>query len=359
MDTECRLVFWLAEQLPDARDVRIDGLDRVTMGHSAETLLLCLIWADSSGEHREDICVRLRPPAPGLLEPYDLQRQFDVLRGLELTPVRSPKDYWLESSGAILGQGFYVIEVLPGTVYERVVPDEVAADPERIRRMCEGIVEQIAAIHTVDLQSTGLDAIADGHDYLRRELERWSGEIRRVQRGPQPALERLVEVITKAQPEQSETLTLVHGDPKPGNFVCEGSDISAVFDWEMTTIGDPMADIGWAEVVWTMGSFTSLPGALTTDQAVARWTELTGIEIHDRPWYRALQALKMAVILLVGGQLFDSRASEDLRMMEMPYAIDPLTRVGLRELGINEALPSGPVSPRKERMLEVEAAVNL
>ncbi len=126
----------------------------------------------------------------------------------------------------------------------------------------------------------------------------------------------------------------------------------------MATIGDPMADIGWAEVVWTMGSFTALPGALTTDQFVALWTELTGLEVHDRSWHRAFQALKMAVILLVGGHLFDAGDSEDLRMMEMTYAIDPLTRLGLGEFGIDEEIPVGPVLPRKERISEVREAMN-
>jgi aminoglycoside phosphotransferase (APT) family kinase protein len=354
---EHHLAAWFADRMPDARDVRIEGLDRVTTGHSAETLLLALNWTDGAGDHRDDVCIRVRPVAPGLLEPYDLKRQFEVLRALESTPVRSPRVYWFEPSGDVLGQEFYVMEVLPGTVYERIVPEEVATDPRRINRMCTGVVEQLAAIHTVDLQATGLSGIADGSDYLGREIAHWAGEIRRVQRGPLPALELLVEAIAETQPEQRAKVTLVHGDPKPGNFAFVGSDVSAVFDWEMAALGDPMADIGWAEVIWTMGSFTSLPGALTTDEFVAQWAERTGFEVHDRSWYRALQALKMAVILLVGGYLFDAGYSEDLRLLDMTYAIDPLTRVGLRELGIDTPPPSGPVSPRRERPLEAKGTV--
>jgi aminoglycoside phosphotransferase (APT) family kinase protein len=109
---EARLTPWLSAQLPAARGLRVEGLDRVAMDHSAETLLCTLV---SDGETR-DLAIRIRPPAPGLLEPYDLERQFDILRALAPTPVRAPRALWLEPSGPILGREFYVMERLAGTV---------------------------------------------------------------------------------------------------------------------------------------------------------------------------------------------------------------------------------------------------
>jgi aminoglycoside phosphotransferase (APT) family kinase protein len=349
-----RLTSWFARQLPDARDVTVEGVDRVAIGHSSETVLVTVVHDG----HRQDVVIRVRPPAPGLLEPYDLQRQFAILRALEPTPVRAPRALWFEPSGEVLGQEFYVMERLPGQVYERGVPDDLAADPGRIRRMCEGIVEQIAAIHAVNLHATGLDAIADGRDYLDRELGHWAAEIERVKRGRLPALERLVDALRERQPEQSPPVTLVHGDPKPGNFAFVGGDVTAVFDWEMTTVGDPLADIGWAEILWmTPGSFTSRPGALSTDELVARWEELTGITAQHRPWYRAFQAMKMAVIMLVGGHLVDAGHSNDVRLAEMAYVVHPMTKLALHELGIDQPPDAGPVLPRKERQEAVKQGV--
>lgn len=355
MDAEQRLAGWFAAQIPDARQVQVERLDRVEVGHSAETLLLGLVVDGRS----VDVVIRVRPASPGLLEPYDLKRQFDILRSLEPTRVRAPRALWWEPTGEVLGREFYAMERLAGTVYERGVPRELASDVPRVRRMCESMVEQIAAIHTVDLRETGLGAIGDGLSYLDDELAHWSGEISRLQRAPLPALERLTAVLGEQKPDRCQRVTLVHGDAKPGNFAFVGGEVTGVFDWEMARIGDPLADIGWAEILWrSPGYFTSLPGALSADEFVSRWEELTGIPARNRAWYRASQALKMAVILYVGGQLFDAGHSDDLRLAEMAHAVHPVTLAGLRDLGVDEPLEPGPVLAREERVRKVKESLS-
>jgi aminoglycoside phosphotransferase (APT) family kinase protein len=355
-EVDTALAAWIRGQIADGRDVRVEVLDRSDVGHSAETLLAAV----TIDGRRDDVVVRLRPPEPGLLEPYDLGRQFTILRALEPTPVRAPRARWHDGSGVALGRELYVMERLPGEVYERGEPDELAADPERVRRMCEAFVDQLAAIHLVDLDGTGLgtdDAMVAGRNYVDRELEHWAGEIERVKRGPLPALERLVDELRHQRPDPNPTVTLVHGDAKPGNFAFVGDELTAVFDWELATLGDPRADLGWAEVLWTTpGSFTTLPGAFTTDEVIARWEGTTGLAAEDRAWYRAMQTMKMAVILLVGGHLFDAGHRDDLRFLEMAYAVRPLTQAALHELGIDDPPESGPVLPRKERIAAARAA---
>ena len=353
-DTRQRLASWLAGQLPGASGVHVGELDRADRGHSAETLLLSIGWHADGADQQRDVVVRLRPPPPGLLEPYDLKRQFDILRALEDTSVRAPRALWYEGTGTVLGREFYVMERLGGTVFERGIPDELRADSARVRRMTEGMVEQIAAIHLVDLESSGLRAIGDGSNYLTRDLDHWEREIRRVQRGPLPALERLLAELRSHQPVQTPVVTLVHGDAKPGNFAFEGAEVAGVFDWEMASLGDPLADIGWAELLWTMpGSFTAAPGALPVDEFVASYEKLTGIVARHREWYRAHQAFKMAAIMLVASMLFDTGATDDQRFGQMGFAVSPLTNQGLRELGIDEEIDSGPVTPQGGRLGEL------
>jgi aminoglycoside phosphotransferase (APT) family kinase protein len=334
------LTAWLRAQIPDADGVRIEGLDRVEFGHSAEMMVLTIVTAGGD----RDVVLRLRPRPPALLEPYDLKRQFDILCALETTSVRAPQALWLENTGDVLGRPFVVMERLPGDVYEMDAPD---ATPGRVRQMCLGMAEQLAAIHQVDLDATGLAALGDGHDHLDRELAHWEHEMHRVQRAPLPALERLLTALKDTKPEPYRTVTLVHGDAKPGNFAFVGDDVSAVFDWEMTTVGDPLTDIGWMELLWMQPvGITSHPAAPSIGEFLSHYESVSGVSVQNRFWYRALNAYKMAVICLIGSMLFDAGDSDDQRFVLNAYGISPLTQLGLAELGVDEKLDDGPVMPR-------------
>ena len=349
-----RLEHWFGEHLPDAHSVTIEGFDRTNFGHSAEMLLFTVVEQRASGEFRRDVVIKLRPPSPGLLEPYDMARQFRILRALEPTDVLAPPALWFEPTGDVLGREFYVMARVPGEVYERVVPESLDADPELIPRMCEGLIDQLAAIHRVDLAATGLDQLGDPATFIDRQLDHWEGEMRHVQKGPLPVLERLLDELRRQRPEPSGNATLVHGDAKPGNFAFVGGRVSAVFDWEMTDVGDPLADIGYLEQMWGYPvGITSRPTAPSIEEMLDRYEQRSGISLAHRPWYRAFQAYKTGVILLVGAMLFEDGHSDDLRLYEMGWGVDFTTRPGLADLGITDALETGPVMPSDARLAEV------
>jgi aminoglycoside phosphotransferase (APT) family kinase protein len=319
-------------------------------------MALTVVTQQGGVEDRQDVVLRLRPHPPALLEPYDLKRQFDILRALEDTPVRVPRALWLEDSGEVLGRPFFVMERVAGDVYEMEAPSGPDATPERVRRMCESLADQLAAIHTIDLQTTGLDALGDGGDHLDHVIDHWAGETHRVQKGTLPALERLLEALRDTKPTPCPRISLVHGDAKPGNFAFVGDEVSAVFDWEMTDVGDPLTDIGWMELLWMQPvGITSHHGALNIDEFVERYEAASGIKTQNRGWYRALNAYKMAVICLIGAMLFDDGASDDMKLAVAAGGTHLLTQVGLAELGIGEQLESGPVGIREERIKEVES----
>ena len=339
-DLAPRLTSWLRTQISD--DVRVEGLDRVDFGHSAEMLTFTIVAA---GE-RTDVVLRLRPRPPALLEPYDLPRQFSILSALRDTAVRAPNVLWLEDSGDVLGRPFLVMQRVPGDVYEMQAPEGVT--DAGIRRMCEGMAEQLAAVHTVDLTATGLDGLGDGRDHLDREIAHWADEMHRVQRGPLPALERLLAELQASKPEPYAGVTLVHGDAKPGNFGFVGDEVSAVFDWELTGVGDPLTDLGWMELLWMQPvGITSHPAAPSFDEFLAHYQAASGITPGNRSWYRALNAFKMAVICLIGSMLYDSGASDDERFVLNAHGISLLTRLGLADLGVTDTLDDGPVLPSR------------
>jgi aminoglycoside phosphotransferase (APT) family kinase protein len=342
-----RLTAWLRTQL-SADDVRVEGLDRVNFGHSAEMMVLTIV----TGETRRDVVLRLRPKPPALLEPYDLARQFTILRALRDTAVRVPPALWLEDSGDVLGRPFLVMERVGGDVYEMEAPADTAGTT--VVRMCQGLAEHLAAIHAVDLQRTGLDTLDDGANHLHRELDHWAGEMDRVKRDSLPALERLLQTLRDNQPQPYPKITLVHGDAKPGNFAFTDGEVSAVFDWEMTTVGDPLTDIGWLELLWMQPvGITSHPDALDIEALLQHYQKASGITLQNRSWYRAFNAYKMAVICLIGAMLVDGGHSDDQKLMLAAYGTSMLTQVGLSELGITESIDDGPVLPREERIQQV------
>ena len=349
-----RLTAWLRTRLPDADEVHIEGLDRVKFGHSAEMMMMSVVARHGDQDARQDVVVRLRPKPPALLEPYDLARQFTILRALEDTTVRVPRALWLEDTGEVLGRPFFVMERAVGDVYEMEAPADVA--DQTVVRMCESLAEQLAAIHSVDLKQTGLYALGNGSDHLDRELEHWAAEMNRVKRDSLPALERLHRALRERKPEPCPKVTLVHGDAKPGNFAFTHGDVSAVFDWEMTTVGDPLTDIGWLEMLWIQPvGINSHPAALTIDALLGHYEAISGIKVQNRSWYRAFNAFKMAVICLIGAMLVEDGHSDDQKLVLAAHGTPLMTKVGLAELGIDEALDDGPVLPREERIQQVLA----
>lgn len=348
-----RLTTWLRTQLPDTDNLRIEGLDRVQFGHSAEMMVLTIISSDGN----RDVVIRLRPPSPALLEPYDLAKQFTVLCALEGSAVRVPRALWLEDTGEVLGRPFFVMERMPGTVYELEVPAEPEVSAAAVTRMCHSMVEQLAAIHTIDVAGAGLESLADGRNHLDREIGHWSTEMERVRRGTLPALERLLRELKDRQPAPSAAVTLVHGDAKPGNFAFVDGEVSAVFDWELTTVGDPMTDIGYLELLWRVPvGIPSHGAAPTIDDVVAHYAATSGLTIANREWYRAFNAFKLAVINLIGSRLFDDGATDDQRFMLNAYGIPLFTQMGLAELGVTEHLEDGPVMPSEKRMKQAQSA---
>jgi aminoglycoside phosphotransferase (APT) family kinase protein len=355
-DIRPRLTEWLRKQLSDAEQVRVEGLDRVEFGHSAEMMVFTVVTASGGSESTQEVVLRLRPPPPALLEPYDLKRQFDILRALEHTSVRVPRAIWLENTGDVLGREFFVMERVTGNVYEMETPQGADGAPERVRQMCESMAEQLAAIHSIDLAATDLGFLGDGRNHLDVELDHWADEMHRVQHGELPALERLLRGLRDTKPQPSSKIALVHGDAKPGNFAFVDGDVNAVFDWEMTTIGDPLVDIGWLELMWMQPvGITSHPEALSIDEMLGHYEAVSGITPQNRSWYRALNAYKMSVICLVGAMMFDEGLSDDLKFVISGSGVHLLTQMGLAELGITDPIEPGPVEIRQERILEVQS----
>ncbi len=269
-------------------------------GHSNVTYALC----------RGDAELVVRRPPRGPLPPsaHDVLREARVLRALEgWAPV--PRVLAVCDDPAVIGAPFYVMERLDGDVVTNAVP--AALDDEAGRHaMGEELVDALVTVHAVDWRSAGLDGFGRPDGYLERQLKRFSGLWERNRTRELPAMERVAHWLGEHMPA-SPAATVVHGDYRIGNVMYAAgapARLVAIFDWEMSTIGDPLADLGYLCTFWVdrddppAGIFeqhavTRLPGFPTRGELVARYEERSGRSMSDIRWYQALALWKIIVFM--------------------------------------------------------------
>lgn len=350
-----RLEIWFARKLAQSSsDVTISAISRLSTGHSNDTFSVALNWREDGVEKAQVLVLRTRPDGVGLLEPYDVGKQFRVMKALEGSNVPVPKMYWLQEDESVIGKPFFVMEKLDGVIIEQEVPEYVLkADAAKIRRMCHRYVETIAAIHNLNWRDRGLDFLGDGSHFLDREIAWWEGEVRRAQRGPLPSMDLVMQWLWKNKPAQCPRITLVHGDAKWGNLLLQDEAVVAMLDWEMTTIGDPLTDVGWCTWLWerSLVGVPAQPGALAKQDVVELYEQLTGIKVENLVFYEVLEGFKMAAILFVGAMLFDSGRSPDLRYVGFGQGVPALLDRLLEMIGVQRPVEHGMVAPSVERVV--------
>jgi aminoglycoside phosphotransferase (APT) family kinase protein len=302
------LLAFLVEQ-GLAQDGPDDGLEVEPLGdgHSNVTLLL-----RCGG--RELV---LRRPPRGPLPPsaHDVLREARLLRALEPTGARVPRVLAVGDDPALIGAPFYVMERVAGEVVTSSVPAALDTPPQR-RRIGEELVDALVEVHGVDWRACGLEGFSTRpEDYLERQLRRFGGLWEHNRTREIAAVERVGAWLREHLP-RSPAPTIVHGDYRLGNVMLApaaaggGVRIAAVFDWEMATIGDPLADVGYLCALWVqrddppLGMFELSPvtraeGFASREQLVARYEERSGRAMTDIRWYRTL-ALWKAVVFMEG-----------------------------------------------------------
>ena len=268
-------------------------------GHSCVTFLL------STG-------VVLRRPPRGPLPPsaHDVLREARLLRALEATPVRVPKVLAVCDDPEMIGAPFYVMERVAGEVITDSIPDALDT-PEQRARIADELIGALVELHRVDWTALGLEGFGKPTGYLERQLRRFGGLWEHNRTRELPQVEEVGRWLAANLPD-SPPATIVHGDFRLGNtmFAAQApAELVAIFDWEMATIGDPLADVGYMLMHWTeagdaLGKFnahnvTLLPGFPTRAELTARYEERSGRSVQALDWYVTL-ALWKAVVFMEG-----------------------------------------------------------
>ncbi|MCP2167574.1 phosphotransferase family protein [Goodfellowiella coeruleoviolacea] len=258
----------------------------------------------SDGHH--DWVLRRPPLGHVLATAHDMSREHRVLAALADTAVPVPRVELLCPDPDVLGAPFYLMEHVPGTAL-RTPADCRALSPHDTAVLSRRLVEVLAHLHSIDPAQVGLDDFGRPDGFLRRQVHRWGRQLAASRSRDLPGIDQLHDWLGSHLPTRT-TSAIVHGDYRLDNVLVTTSppDITAVLDWEMATLGDPLADLGLLYVYWSgLGGeddpithgVTALPGFASAEDLLADYARRTGTDLHDLPWYVAFGYFKLAVIV--------------------------------------------------------------
>ncbi len=237
-------------------------------------------------------------------------REARLLTALEHTPVRAPKVLAVCADEDVIGAPFYVMERVEGDVVTGALP-QALDNPQQRNRIADELIDALVEIHAVDWRAVGLEGFGKPSGYLERQLRRFVGLWEHNKTRELPQVEQVGSWLTANMP-QSPPATIVHGDYRLGNtMLAHGvpARLIAIFDWEMATIGDPLADVGYMMIHWiqaddaigrfNLQSVTSLPGFPSRQEMIERYEQRSGRSMQALDWYVTL-ALWKAVVFMEG-----------------------------------------------------------
>ncbi|MDX6513441.1 MAG: hypothetical protein QOE36_2945 [Gaiellaceae bacterium] len=251
-----------------------------------------------------------RPPRPPLPpSAHDVLREARLLTAVHGQEIRTPRVLATCDDPSVIGSPFYVMEKVEGDVITTELPTALDT-PEERRRIGEELVDSLVEVHAVDWEGCGLEGYGKPTGYLERQLRRFGGLWEHNKTRELPVLDEVTRWLAEHRPE-SGPATIVHGDYRLGNTMfAPGAParLNAIFDWELATIGDPLADVGYMaatyaqpgeelNTIFSLGAVTTLEGFPTREELIARYEEGSGRSMRDVRWYTTLALWKSAVFL--------------------------------------------------------------
>lgn len=290
---------WWEEHLPTAGPLRVAPLGG---GHSNA------MFRVTDGES----CWVLRrgPRVAASATAHDVGREFRVLTALDGTPVPHPRALAHCPDAGVTGAPFLVLEEVAGFAPHVPLPAPFTDDVQARRAMAFALVENLAALGTVDWEAVGLTGFGRPEGFLDRQVDRWLGALERVSTRTIPHLDEVAAWLRTHRPATA-TSGLIHGDYTWNNVLFapdHPARVAAIVDWEQSTVGDPLLDLGWLTGLWyehgedpqgrdpaTM--FCLLPGLPSRAELVARYGAVSGLPTSDIAYYQVLALFKLTCII--------------------------------------------------------------
>ena len=255
----------------------------------------------------------LRKPPAGIKakSAHDMLREARVMAALKPHYPFVPAILASCGDHAVLGSDFYVMERLRGIILRRELPADLGLDEAGVRQLCFDFVDRLVELHRVDPSRPDVAAIGKGEGYIARQVTGWSGRWRQTLTDDTDPSEDVMAWIAEKQPAAETAICVIHNDYRFDNVILDVSpklDIIGVLDWEMTTLGDPMMDLGGSLAYWVQSDDDSMfhtlrrqpshvPGMLTRREVVAYYAERSGWSVENFDFYEVFGLFRLMVIL--------------------------------------------------------------
>ncbi len=278
--------------------------------------------------------LRRKPFGPLLPSAHAVDREYKAIAGLYPTGFPVARPYGLCTDDSVIGSWFYIMGMVEGrTIWDGAMPD--ASGPDERRATYNAMIDTLAALHSVDFEKAGLSDYGKPGNYFGRQVDRWTKQYRLSETETMPEMERLIEFLPATLPPQTRT-SVVHGDYRIDNMIFAANEprVLAVLDWELGTLGDPLADFTYVAMAWVtenggrsgvMDLDRKALGIPELDEVVERYCAATGRDgLPDLNWYFAYNFFRLAGIMQgIKKRVIDGTASS-VHAKNMSERVNPL-----------------------------------
>jgi aminoglycoside phosphotransferase (APT) family kinase protein len=268
-------------------------------GHSNLTYLLNI--------GGREYVLRRAPLGPVAPKAHDMVREYRVLNAVHPHFPPAPEVYLVCEDPAVIGAAFFLMERRRGIILRDRVPPEVSRHEDYATRISRAFIDCLLQLHAVDVEKFGLTSLGKPEGFVERQVKGWSERWERARTEASPEMDRVMAWLAATVPPSGPP-SLVHNDFKLDNVMLDETTpdrIEAVLDWEMTTVGDPLCDLGLTLCYWSSTlipgtshqAVTTGPGWFSRDEFVAYYAEKSGRDLFSLVWHEVLGVFKLAVIL--------------------------------------------------------------